>query len=62
VDVAHELASMARTDIQLRSAIATKTQSNVLADSALKILSNQDFASPLIQEARLAKASALSMF
>ena len=62
VDVAHELASMARTDIQLRSAVATKTQSNVLADSALKILSNQDFASPLIQEARLAKASALSMF
>jgi len=61
VDVAQELAAMSRTDIQLRGAIATKTQSNVLADSALKILSNQDFSSPLIQEARLSVASTLSM-
>lgn len=61
VDVAQELASLSRSDIQLHGAIATKTQSNVLADSALKILSNQDFSSPLIQEARLATASALSI-
>lgn len=61
VDVAQELAVLARTDMQFRGAIATKTQSNVLADSALQILSNQDFSSPLIQEARLATASTRSM-
>jgi hypothetical protein len=53
VDVASELSSLARTDMQLRGAIATKTQSNVFADSALKLLSSQDFASPFIQESRL---------
>jgi flagellin-like hook-associated protein FlgL len=61
VDVAKELSVLTRTDMQLRSAVATKTQSNVLADSALKILSNQDFSSPLIQEARLATASTRSL-
>jgi flagellin-like hook-associated protein FlgL len=61
VDVAQELAVLARTDMQFRGAIVTKTQSNVLADSALQILSNQDFSSPLIQEARLATASTRSM-
>jgi flagellin-like hook-associated protein FlgL len=61
LDVAQELVVLSRSDIQLRGAIATKTQSNVLADSALKILTNQDFASPLIQEARLAPASTSSM-
>ncbi len=61
LDVAQELVVLSRSDIQLRGAIATKTQSNVLADSALKILSDQDFASPLIQEARLAPASTSSM-
>jgi flagellin-like hook-associated protein FlgL len=61
VDVAQELTLLARTDIQFRGAIATKTQSNVLADSALQILSNQDFSSPLIQEARLAAASTRSL-
>jgi flagellin len=61
LDVAQELVTLSRSDIQLRGAIATKTQSNVLADSALKILANQDFASPLIQEARLAPASTSSM-
>ena len=61
VDVAQELTVLARTDMQFRGAIATKTQSNVLADSALQILSNQDFSSPLIQEARLATASTRSL-
>jgi flagellin len=53
VDVAGELSVLARTDMQLRGAIATKTQSNVFADSALKLLSGQDFSTPLIQEARM---------
>jgi flagellin len=53
VDVAQELSALARNDMQFRGAIATKTQSNVLADSALMILSNQDFSSPLIREARM---------
>ena len=61
VDVAQELAVLTRTDIQFRGAIATKTQSNVLADSALRILSNQDFSSPLIREARMATASTRSV-
>lgn len=52
-DVAQELSALARNDMQFRGAIATKTQSNVLADSALMILSNQDFSSPLIREARM---------
>jgi flagellin-like hook-associated protein FlgL len=52
-DVAQELSALARTDMQFRGAIATRTQSNVLADSALVILSNQIFASPLIRESRL---------
>lgn len=53
VDVAQELSALARNDMQFQGAIATKTQSNVLADSALMILSNQDFSSPLIREARM---------
>lgn len=57
-DVAQELSALARTDMQLRGAIATRTQSNVLADSALMILSNQAFTSPLIRESRLATPSA----
>jgi len=61
VDVAKELSVLARTDMQFRGAIATQTQSNVLADSALRILSNQDFSSPMIREARLATASTRSM-
>jgi len=61
VDVAQELSVLTRADMQFRGAIATKTQSNVLADSVLKILSNQDFSSPLIQESRLATASTRSM-
>jgi len=61
VDVAKELSVLARTDMQLRGAIATQTQSNVLADSALRILSNQDFSSPMIREARLATASTWSV-
>ncbi len=61
VDVAKELSVLARTDMQFRGAIATQTQSNVLADSALSILSNQDFSSPMIREARLATASTRSM-
>jgi flagellin-like hook-associated protein FlgL len=61
VDVAQELTVLARTDMQFRGAIATKTQSNVLSDSVLQILSNQDFSSPLIQEARLAAASTRSL-
>lgn len=56
VDVASELTTLARSDMQLRGAVATKTQSNVFADSALKLLSNQDFSTPLIQEARLSPA------
>jgi flagellin-like hook-associated protein FlgL len=60
VDVAKELAVLTRTDIQFRGAIATKTQSNVLADSVLQILSNQDFSSPLIREARMSAASTRS--
>jgi flagellin-like hook-associated protein FlgL len=62
VDVAGELSTLVKTDMQLRGAIATKTQSNVLADSALRLLSNTDFSSPLIQEARLYAASASSLF
>lgn len=58
VDVAQELSALARSDMQFRGAIATKTQSNVLADSALMILSNQAFSSPLIRESRLATPSA----
>ena len=61
VDVAKELAVLTRTDMQFRGAIATKTQSNVLADSALQILSNQDFSSPFIREARLSAASTRSV-
>jgi flagellin len=56
VDVAQELSALARNDMQFRGAIATKTQSNVLADSVLMILSNQDFSSPLIREARMSTA------
>jgi len=61
VDVARELSVLARTDMQFRGAIATQTQSYVLADSALSILSNQDFCSPMIREARLATASTRSV-
>lgn len=53
VDVASELSVLAKTDMQLRGSIAARTQSNVFADSALKLLSNGDFSSPLIREARL---------
>jgi flagellin-like hook-associated protein FlgL len=61
VDVAAELTTLAKSDMQLRGAVATKTQSNVFADSALKLLSNQDFGTPLIQEARLSPAWAASL-
>jgi flagellin-like hook-associated protein FlgL len=62
VDVAGELSSLVKTDLQLRGAIASKTQSNVLADSALQLLSNTDFATPFIREARLVAASASAIF
>ena len=62
VDVAGELTSLVKGDLQLHSAAASKTQSNVLADSALQLLSNTDFSSPFIHEARLSAASAASIF
>jgi flagellin-like hook-associated protein FlgL len=62
VDVAGELSNLVKTDLQMRGAIATKTQSNVLADSALRLLSNTDFSSPFIREARLSAGSASSLF
>lgn len=62
VDVAEELVVLSKAEMQLNGAVATKTQSNVLADSALKLLTNQSFSSPLIREARLAPASASAMF
>jgi hypothetical protein len=48
--------------MQMRGAIATKTQSNVFADSALKLLSGQDFSTPLIREARMAAPWTAAMF
>jgi flagellin-like hook-associated protein FlgL len=61
VDVAQELSALTQNDMRLQGALASKTQSNVLADSALKLLFNADFPSPLIQEARLSAPSAAAL-